>query len=59
LLDVNDVSSSILVVVEKLIPSPIDFIGSDVNNIRGNSLVSAELKTFLSVCDSSDKRSSN
>jgi hypothetical protein len=59
LLDVNNISSSILVVVEKLLPSPIDFIGTDVNNIRGNSLVGAELKAFLSVCDSSDKRSSN
>jgi len=59
LLDINDISSSILVVVEKLIPGPIDFIGSDVDNIRSNSLVSAELKAFLSVCNSSDKRSSN
>jgi len=59
LLDINNISSSIFVVVEKLIPSPIDFIGSDVNNIWGNSLVGAELKAFLSVCDSSDKRSSN
>jgi hypothetical protein len=59
LLDVNNISSSILVVVEKLLPSPINFICSDVNNIRGNSLVGAELKAFLSVCDSSDKRSSN
>jgi hypothetical protein len=59
LLDVNNISSSILVVVEKLFPSPIDFIGTDVNNIRSDSLVSAELKAFLSVCDSSDKRSSN
>jgi len=59
LLDINDISSSIFVVVEKLIPSPINFIGSDVNNIWGNSLVGTELKAFLSVCDSSDKRSSN
>ena len=59
LLDVDDVSDSILINLHDLIPSPVDFLGLDELSIWGNAMLSTELKACLGVLDSSDQGSSD